>query len=64
MVVVVEADLHVLILLVDQQLNHPHLDQEQIMEIEVVTMVIILMVGHQVEEEVQVHKELILLHLN
>ena len=41
----------ILVLLVDQQLNHPHLDQEQITEIEVETMVIILMVAMVLVEE-------------
>ena len=59
MVVQVEEDLHVLLLQGDQQLNHPHLDQEQIMEIEEEIITHLVVVGRQLEEEVQVHKELI-----
>ena len=55
--VVVEAQVHVLVKLVDQQVNHPHLDQEQITEIEEEIITHLVMVGHQLEEEVQVHKE-------
>ena len=55
--VVVEAQVHVLVKLVDHQVNHPHLDQEQITEIEEEIITHLVMVGHQLEEEVQVHKE-------
>ena len=55
LVVLVEAQVHVLVLLVYQQLNHPHLDQEQITEIEEEIITRLVMVGHQLEEEVQVH---------
>ena len=57
LVVVVEAQVHVLVKLVDHQVNHPHLDQEQITEIEEEIITHLVMVGHQLEEEVQVHKE-------
>ena len=57
MVVQVEEDLHVLLLQGDQQLNHPHLDQEQIMEIEEEIITHLVVVGVQLEEEVQLHKE-------
>ena len=56
-VVLVEAQVPVLVLLEDHQLNHLHLDQEQITEIEEEIITHLVMVGHQLEEEVQVHKE-------
>ena len=57
LVVVVEAQVHVLVKLVDHQVNHPHLDQEQITEIEEEIITHLVMVGHQLEEEVQVGGE-------
>ena len=55
--VLVEEHLHVLLLQEDQHLNHPHLDQEQIMEIEEEIITHLVVVGVQLEEEVQLHKE-------
>ena len=48
--VLVEAHLHVLLLQEDQHLNHPHLDQEQIMEIEEEIITHLVVVGRQLEE--------------
>ena len=58
-VVVVEEHLHIQIRQVDQQHNHPHLDQEQIMDnlVEDIKILIqellVVLVGHQLVVEAQ-----------
>ena len=55
--VVVEAQVPVLLLQEGQQLNHPHLDQEQITDSVEEIITHLAVVGHQLEEGVQLHKE-------
>tara|TARA_B100000287_G_scaffold288756_1_gene272079 strand:- start:349 stop:705 length:357 start_codon:yes stop_codon:yes gene_type:complete len=57
LVVVEEVHLQLPLLQEDHQLNHPHLDQEQIMETEEEIITHLAVVGHQLEEEVQMDKE-------